>query len=136
MKIRIEGIKHSTFAPAGGISYPKKKYFPMRNAQLSTVLQGKVKLTSLKPLVKIGLPCKHEFVGNYEIVKVDSSFCQTLKRDIISLKNAGVNTTKLVVTDRDKVLTYEIPLIYIDSTFGKVKNAILKYIHLNTLINK
>jgi hypothetical protein len=126
MKIRIEGIKHGSFAPKGGICYPKKKYLPMRNAILSTVLQGKVTLSKV---------CRHEFIGSYDIDRVNSSFCQNLKRDIISLKNIGVNTIKLVMVDRDKTMSYEIPLIYIDSTYGKVKNAILQYIHLNKLIN-
>lgn len=117
MKIRIEGIKHGSFAPKGGICYPKKKYLPMRNAVLSTVLQGKVTLSAV---------CRHEFIGSYDIDRVNSSFCQNLKRDIISLKNVGVNYITITIINGDRLIKEDKCIIDLLKGYSDCKNLILR----------
>lgn len=91
----------------------------------NTYIQGKASLSE---------ECKHEFKGSYEFSRLNSSICQDLKRDIISLKRLGQNKVELTLIDRNKVLTYTLPLIYADSTYSRIKNAILQYTHLQRVI--
>lgn len=126
MKIRfIEGQKGLTFAPKGGITFPKKNYLPGRCTLTATRLEGNFRMKGAW-----GNDFMQEVTHEIEIQQLNNAAKKQLKRTLIAYRNARVTSLKIEIDGKPYILS----LKEVEPCFKRLKNTILEYLTIQNAV--